>query len=125
MWRALAQSFARVEFIDSSPYFVRLLHFSDTNRRNISARFDHPGRRHALHELANLIVTQEWNKVGHINSGCSCSHTHCKLIAEESGGRAAHAGQAKMLANLRRCDHVILLKRDNAVYPVLSSHKAH
>src|SRR6185503_5714803 len=116
MRRALAQSFASIEFINASPYLLLILHFFNTNCRNISPRFYHPGWRHTLHVVANVIVAQQWNKVGYVNSCCLCFHTHRQLVAEESGGGTGHSREAEMFANLRRSDHVIFLKRDNPVY---------
>src|SRR4030095_12470642 len=115
MRRALSQSFARVEFINPSPYLFLVLNFSNTNCRNISSWFDYPGGRNTLHVVPNVIVAQEWNKIGYVKSRCLCFHTHCKFVAEESRGGTRHAGYTEMFADLRRRDYIIFFKCDNPI----------
>ncbi len=76
---------------------------------------EHPGSGHPAQVVANVVVIEDGNEIGHLDAVFKCLHPHGQLVAEVTHGSETHAGDPHVLAQSGGGFHIELVERHNAV----------
>ena len=103
------------EGVENRPQSFGRIDQLDADGRGLRSRLQHPRARHMVQVIANVIVIQHRNEIGHADPVFERLHPHGQLVAEIAGRGQAHAGDAHVLAQGGGGFHVELVKRNDAV----------
>src|SRR2546429_3174911 len=103
------------EFFYRVPEFIGRVESPDACGRSLKAWLQEPGRRDALHVVAQSCVVENVYKIRDEDAALAGAQTHRQFVAEVACACLAHARNSQVFAQGRRSFKIEIVERNDAV----------
>ena len=103
------------EGVEDRPQSLGRLDQLDADGGGLRSWLEHPGSGHLAQVIANVVVIEDGNKIGHPDAVFKGLHSHGQLVAEVTHGGEPHARDPHVLSKGGGGFHIELVEGHNAI----------